>query len=729
MVQKSLHYGILMLTLLLALILLILSSAYGLADSIEISPVVEDRKVLKVSTGYRWASTDDNPGRAAEYNFFEDSPTFNLIYKHDFGDKEVSLVGDFVNYNDFYVEGHFDYKALFRLNARSERMYHNLDHIPYQNDSEARDPAATTLVNVFDISEPDNPVPAPDLDVTDAFYSDRNPDVSYGRRITFDEIKLRGKLPTYPAHVNFSYWRMEKKGKQQLRFVDESCASACHMQSRTQKIDRVTEEIKAGFDAHLGPVDIAFLQTLREFREKEKTPVDDFDTNTLRFFGSPRELQHDKTPDSKLTESTFTISLPPSGGFVSSASYTIGKRENKSDLRSVTPVDPETDYHKLAADVTYTPGEHWTFSFRYRMLDLDSDIPAIQTSDGVVSPANPFSFSGIPVRKSVDINRNNYAAFVSYRPSHRLTLKAEFEREEIDRSDTGLGQHNTFAGSANPNWALPSNEEIDRFRLTFFSRLLEKSALKLNGWYEYTTIDNPAYGTSLSDNNEIFFSASYRPSATWGATGSIDIVRGDNDDRTAVQFDNGPVPFDLNRNEDRENLALGFWIVPNDIFSADLNYGMLHSKIDQDVLFGDGPDTSNPGSLTDYTILDNNSDYKQRVQTISAGLNLRFMEKLNCRLEGYHIRSSSEFSPGFDPRAFEYLSGDFVGEALASANELKEISKVDIRQNGIKARVRWTLSETLTAGFEYTFDDYEDRNSNAFDGTAQTFMTSLTGIF
>jgi hypothetical protein len=105
------------------------------------------------------------------------------------------------------------------------------------------------------------------------------------------------------------------------------------------------------------------------------------------------------------------------------------------------------------------------------------------------------------------------------------------------------------------------------------------------------------------------------------------------------------------------------------------------------------------------------------------------MENLNCRLEGYHVRSSSEFSPGFDPRVFEYLSGDFVGEALASSGSLQEISKVNIRQNGVKARIRWNLSKILTAGFEYTFDDYEDRNANAFDGSAQTFIASLTGTF
>lgn len=298
--------------------------------------------------------------------------------------------------------------------------------------------------------------------------------------------------------------------------------------------------------------------------------------------------------------------------------------------------------------------------------------------------------------------------------------------------------HHTFDGISKPNWALPDNETVDRYRLSFFSRMLEKSALRLNGWYEHIDVDNPAYSTTLSDSNEIFFSASYKPASIWGATGSIDILRGDNHDRTVVQFydddDAGTTPglqtpYNLDRKEKRENLAFGLWFIPNAIFSADLNYGLLHSRIDQAVLFGAEPDPSNPGGSTDYTILDDNADYEQQVHTLSAGINLYVMQNLNCRLEGYHIRSSSEFSPGFAPRAFEYLSGNFVGEAQANADGLTKVSKVDIQQNGVKARVRWKLSKMLTAGFEYSFDNYEDRNANTFDGSVQTFIASLTGIF
>lgn len=683
-VQKSLHRRILIFAMAM------LCPGLSMADLDDIPQTNDDSASIDVSAGYRWVDTDNTPNRAREYSYLEDSPTFNLVYKQDFGKQDVSLIGDFFNENDYYIESDFNYESLIRLHARSERLYHNLDHIPYQDHPEAR------------------PTAPGDID-----YSDDNPGTDYGQKVTFSEVKLRGKLPTYPAHINLSYWRMEKKGKQQLRFVDENCAAACHMQSRNRNIDRVTEEVTAGIDAHLGPVDLAFLQTLREFREKESSPVSDF--GSMPPLGRPEgQYIHDKTPDSKLSESTFMINLPPSGGFTSSASYTFGKRENQSNMADGQRDDPEMDYQKMAANATYTPGENWTINFRYRMLDLDNDSPSTLTSDDLAF--NNFG-NPIAVRQSIDIDRNNYEASISYRPSYRLTFKGEFEFEDVERNNTGVGRHSSFAAISNPYWAVSDDEEISRARLSFYSRLFEKSALKLNGWYEYTNIDNPAYGTSLSDSNEIFFNASFKPSAIWGATGSIDILRGDNNDYTAVQFDNGPVPYDLDRDQESENLALGAWFIPNEVFSADFNYGWLHTKIDQDVLFGSDP--------ADYTILDDNADYEQHIHTLSAGINLRVTTNINLRLEGYHIRSSAEFSPDFDSRLFDY-----DGEILpASADGLDDISEVDIRQNGAKARLRWELSKMLTAGVEYTFDDYDDRNANAYDGSVQTFLANLTGTF
>ena len=139
---------------------------------------------------------------------------------------------------------------------------------------------------------------------------------------------------------------------------------------------------------------------------------------------------------------------------------------------------------------------------------------------------------------------------------------------------------------------------------------------------------------------------------------------------------------------------------------------MLHSKIDQDTLYGAG---SEP-----YSFIDDDSDFEQRVHTLSAGINLRILDNLNCRVEGYHIRSKSEFTPG---------SENFIGPDIANPGELKDISEVDIRQNGIKSRITWQFTRMLRAQFEYTYDDYDDQNSDVFDGSAQTFIASLGGNF
>jgi hypothetical protein len=688
MVHKCLQYGVLM------TLLLILLPALALAGPENETSGEIKNQTLEFSAGYRSVNTSGQPNRATEYNYLDDSPTFNLVVKQLTDHKSFSLIGDYINKNDYYLEGDFDYKGLVRLNARTEKLYHNLDHIPYQNSQEARPPVTGEVS-----------------------YRDDQPQQDYNRRVTFDEVKLRGKLPTYPGHLNLSYWRMEKKGKQQLRFAQENCANACHIQSRTMNVDRVTEEFKVGIDAHIGPVDVAFLQTLREFREKSATPVDNFG-GTL--WMAPGDYLHDETPDAKLTESSFMINLPTSGGFVSSASYTFGKRESESDLSVVSPVDAETEYQKLSADATYTPGEKWTFNFRYRMLDLDSDVPSTQVSDGASS------FNGeIPVRDSIDIDRDNYAAYVSYRPTHHLTIKGEFEREDIRRSNTGVGRHDTFSGISDAVWYLPENETIDRYRLSFSSKLLEKSALKLNGWYEYRDDSDPAYSTSLNKRHELFFNVNYRPSTFWGATGSIDILRGKNDKYTAIQFNNSWVPYDLDRDEERESLAFGLWIIPNEIFSADLNYGLLHSRIDQDVLFGENPDPNAPLGPTDFTILDNNADYTQRTHTLSAGINLRLPKEVSCRMEGYYINSSAKFSPGFSARDLDYTTGT----ASANPEGLEEMSEIDLRQKGVKARINWPLSDVLTAIVAYTFDDYDDVNSNVYDGSVQTVTASLSGAF
>lgn len=711
---------------LLAMAVFLISFAANLvlADTTEAEPDEESTTRTTISAGYRSVGTDNTPGRAREYDNLESSPVFNATYLTDKPAYHFSLGVDYLNDEDFSVETRLDTKSLLRLDLSSERFFHNLDNIPYDNGSRgvpanATDPRPQPYTPV-EGSRPDAFVDFSTAPLR-AYYDDDSRNREYGLRIDSSSAKLRIKYPDYPAHLNLSYWRYQKKGDKQMRFVSEggvdgSCIG-CHMVSKKRDINRITEEFKVGADAHAGYVDIALEALYRSFRDKEDIPVDFFgDHNRGRESGL---YEHDEDPDSRLTEATLRLNTAPSGGFVGSASFTIGERKNQSDLNSVYPVDAETDYTKTVADASYTPSENWSIHMRYRYLDMDSDNTDVIEQYGSV-PRD----ENLDVRDSMDITRAWYEAIANYRPSNKLTIRAEFRREEIDRSNTGPADflfHSTGPPDPIeiiPTWHLPDEEVITRVKLGFNSRLMEKSKLKFSGWVAIQENDDPAYGTSFSDSQELFLSGSYNPTPYWGMISNLNLLIQDNHEDSfeinGVDRDDflPGLTYDLEHEKKQQNFSIGTWLIPRGGLNFDLNYGYMHTDIEQDLLFGTvyAPDN--------YSIQDNDVDYSQTVHSVTLGMNWQLLETLTWRLEGYHIRSEADYDPGFPDQAF-------ANGASATSSELKEISKIDIRQNGVRGRLNWQFNEHWECALEATFDDYDDRESDEFDGSVQTGMVSF----
>jgi hypothetical protein len=684
----------------------------------------------EVNLGYRGTSLHGAPNRALEYDSLESSPLFNakLFTDQDFYRLDLGI--DYLNEQDYSAAASIDTREVFHLDLRTERFYHNLDHIPYDN---GPPPAEGSRPDASVLGLDGEPLPEAPLR---AYYSDQNPGDDYGLRLDLGEAKLKIKCPDYPAHVNLSFWRYEKQGERQLRFADENCTTACHMQSKSRKIDRVTEEVKLGADAHAGFVDLAIEALYRTFRDRQDIPIDRFGEHA---YPDPVDrntgiYDHDEDPDSQLRELTFLANTAPAGGFVASASFTLGERENNSDLNSIAPVEAETDYYKTSADVTYTPGENWTFNLRYRLLDMDSDNTGVITTNS--SSTNP---NDLAVRESPDLTRAWYEALVNYRPSKRLTLKAEFRREDLERSNTGpaqpfLGNGGTLtAVQINPTWQLPDQETITRVKLGFHSRMLEKSALKVSGWVALQRNDDPAYGTSFADRRELFLSASYTHGPLWGITANLNVLDEENDEFSIDQFsevlqgdtlviDSAPDHFDLDRERQQQNASIGAWLMPREGLSFDINYGYLRTAIDQDLLFGSGRNIYDTD--ISYAIEDGDVEYRQTVQTISAGVSWQATEQLSCRLEGHHIRSKANYSPNFPTSTFPYYSQNSLAEA--SSSELRQISKLDLRQNGVSGRVDWKFDEHWATSLEATHDDYDELGNDVYDGSVQTCMVSLS---
>lgn len=656
----------------------------------------EETFQAEVRAGYRAVSIEDEPSRAAEYSFLRPGPTFGLDLR---GWKEMrgfSLMADYLNEADYTAEADLNHKGLVRINLATERLFHNLDHLPFADRPDAFKPGGRWV------------------DFTDA-----NPGDRYAVEVEQNRASLRAKLPNYPAHVNIEYWRLERTGRKQLRFLDHGAddpaqdrgCNQCHVSSRTRPLDRVTEEVKGSIDAHLGPIDVILEQLYREFRNREPVPVDSFGSTRRAAAGN---FEHDEDPDSRLVASTLKLHTSLAGGVVAAASYTVGKRENQSELTDVREVKSETDFHKAAGDLTWIPSPRWTFNFRYRLLDMDNSNSSTLTS---ASEAEE-----VRVRNNVDLTRASYGATATLRPSRTWTVKGDYERREIHRGNTGAATALAF----DPVWELPEDETVNRYRLTLLGRPLTGRKLKLNAWYELMTSDDPAYAASSEESHTVFGGATYTPTAKWGALANLRLRQDENDSHRLTQFDgDSPVIFDLDRQHEELNFSAGAWLTPVPSVTLGFNYGLLRTRIVQDLLFGTSPSLTLPER--DFTLEDEKVEYSQRVQTISANATWQITSNLQGRLEGHHIRSFAAFSPNF-VRQLDYFSPNTApGSVLSSVDSegLRDISKLDIRQNGLRLALVCQMDEDWKLSLGYTFDDYEDREEGLFDGTAQTYMASL----
>jgi len=625
----------------------------------------------KLSLGYRAVDIQDEARRAAQYSLLDSGATVGLEIKYLDPTHRFMLVGDYLNDADYLLETDFDYRGLIRVNTASEKLIHHLDYFSYDRPDAA---AVADPVIFVDRAAGDHPYV----------------------KVGIDKVNLKAKLPDYPVHLNLGYWRLQRDGHKQLRYLNENC-TACHMESKRQTIDRITEEVTLGLDTHAGYINFAVEQLFREFRDRESIPVDNF--GQLNFPFRPAGVyQHDATAESRLTATTFKISTSPSGGFNAAAGYTLGKKENLSDLgTTVTPVESETDFHKASADLTLTPRPEVTLNFRYRMLDQDNSTPAQVMQGGLIDDTQ------VDVRNNIDLTRASYHGKVSWRPISRLTLMGEFERRDIHRGQTGPVYEDLTDPYYDPYWELPEDEQINRFRVSMIARPLGPSKLKVNGWYELLTSDDPAYGASVEEQHRLYTGITWTPSARFGATANIRLTEGRNSNFTGAGSSDT-----RDRRQHQEDFTAGLWSQVTEDVNVNLYYGFLRSDLTQDLIFG----------AEDTAIFDKDVEYRQRVHTLTLSSSWQIWKKLRALFEARYIRSQAFFDPDYLPRTLP-------GIGFVDASTLRSLTELEIAQKGVGVGFEYALAEGWNCSARFSHDDYEDRNSSDFDGAAQLYLFSV----
>jgi hypothetical protein len=169
--------------------------------------------------------------------------------------------------------------------------------------------------------------------------------------------------------------------------------------------------------------------------------------------------------------------------------------------------------------------------------------------------------------------------------------------------------------------------------------------------------------------------------------------------------------FREDRRQEKTDVTFGSWWNPAEPLTLTFNYGFLRTRTLQDQIF-----SSN--AFSGYFVQDDDLENSQRVHSASAGMDLRIMKNLGARLEWRFITTFANWNPRF---SLEAPAG-----ILVDSQDLKEATRLDIRQAGASLGVDWSPTDEWTCSLRYTFDDYEDRDSNVFDGTVQTYMASVS---
>ncbi|MFH1029329.1 MAG: hypothetical protein V1791_15120 [Pseudomonadota bacterium] len=421
--------------------------------------------------GYRFVSPVDNPAVAAPYLRLKSGVSGGFSVGTVGSDLKLLAETQFLHADDYNAGLVLDYSGLYRLKIQSTSLWHNLERTP---------PVSIASVTARELDSGS----------------------SYGARAVITRADNRIKLGNNPIHLNINYWQLTREGTTQLRFSDYSFDGNPNSSATGSiPVDSVTREGSIGLDAHLGPVNAAYLFTIRDF--SNQAPENRYQ------FAARDTLAHDVINDSRLVSHTFKLFSDLSGGLTTSALYSISRHETGTDRGDARPSSAPTATSQTAAgDVSYTPFKELLLAVKYRRLQIDRESPATLYSPLSVPP----SATSLSVRPSSSKVKDTLVVSASYRPRLKVVYRFEYRAELESRDDLRDLQ------SSVPNATKSDSRQTHTGKATFIWKPLD--GVKLNASYSYAETDNPAYQSSFSERHTGQALISYTDGGRWGMTAS-----------------------------------------------------------------------------------------------------------------------------------------------------------------------------------------------------------------
>ncbi|MEK6742799.1 MAG: hypothetical protein AABZ15_04285 [Nitrospirota bacterium] len=384
-----------------------------------------------VNLGYRLNMTSGNP-MAGEYEYQHSSVAGSAVIEYDPLPHRMLFETHIQNSRDYFGELDYSYKDIVMLNMASRSLFHNLDHYSIGRNDPA--PGGRTVT---------------DLDPGDI----------YGTSNAMNRFQVRVKAPDFPFHIFLEARNQEKHGTIQQRFM--SSFTAGDKLSRSRDIDYETQEAKATVNSHLGPVEVEYSHAAKKFSDTHGKVM----TDTSLAVGT---YTHNLVPDLESSVDTVKIHTSHTGRISAAATYSSGDRKN-------TDSNVKAAFVNAAGDFGWIPTKDLTVAVKYRHHSVDQDNPDTISSLITLTTATT-------VRKAINYQRDIMSGMVRYRATERLTVRAEYAFESLNRD--------VWTGDAAGSWKLDDKVTRNTARLGATYRFTNK--LMLRGDVSHRTAAVPA---------------------------------------------------------------------------------------------------------------------------------------------------------------------------------------------------------------------------------------------
>ena len=591
--------------------------------------------------------SQNGSARAAEYEYLKSSLGGEMHLEYDPLPQRFDLETYYLNQKDYFGQLDYAYRDVIMINGLSRSLFHNLEHLSFGPNDQ------TTPSTSF---------------------TDLNPNDQYGAQFQMNHAFLRFKTPDFPLHLFADATTVERNGTIQQFFLRGFTGSLDKV-SQSRYIDWKSQELRAGVNSHLGPLEVEYDHAQKKFDPGSGSVL--YDVYPL--FTAP----HNLVPDLKSSSDTVKLHTTLTGRIVAAVSYSSGEKNNQDSSAKV-------DFRNTAGDLTLTPFGGLVCALKYRHYDLSESGPDTAT---VAGPGNVYN-----VRDAISSKKDVGTGVIRYRLTDRLTVNGEYAVESIERSTGDSAILSPFqvapvaTGTAPNNWEVAHRTLKTTEKIGITYRMMGKLSLRAD--YSAVQVENPAYANDPDMVNAANVTATWTPTSRIIALISYGGIRERRDDLSAPLGGGS-------RTTDRDQALGSLTYLAGKRTSFTASYFYFTNKTHQTLTFTD---------TSGIFLLESGVPYGDTAQVYSLSASQAVSEGLVL---------TADLSKSFSSGKFR------VDGTVPNTPGIDTLSDLNIVEDIYTVAAEIQIAKNIGSEVRYQFRQYIDKIDSMQDGKVQTTLATL----